>query len=110
MFPYLACTKSGSIVFSTHDFTQNRVRKEPLFVRLISDTLIDSRKSRKIMRQIRHRKTGRRERTAIIRLYENGKGEWTMADLGQLFGITRGRVSQIITNYYEEREIVNDIS
>lgn len=38
-------------------------------------------------------------------------GDWSQSDLGRLFGITRGRVSQIVNNYYNEFDglgFVND--
>lgn len=51
-------------------------------------------------KQTRTRKTTSRQRRAVCLLYATD--EWTMNDIGILFGITQGRVSQIVTNYYGE--------
>ena len=52
----------------------------------------------------------RRIKRAILVLYYK-TGDWSQSDLGRLFGITRGRVSQIVNNYYNEFDglgFVND--
>ena len=89
-------------------FTQNRVRKYRLNGDLKNGVLIDKRLLQIFMRQIRSRKTDGKTRRAIIQLYATG--EWKMAELGLVFGVTRSRISQIVTDYYEEAEAIHDLS
>lgn len=48
----------------------------------------------------RTRKTSARDRASISLLYATGW--WTMRDLAERFGITSGRVSQIVNDTYNE--------
>jgi len=43
-----------------------------------------------------------KDRRTIMNLYSNG--EHSMAEIGRLFNVSRGRVSQIVNDNYNERE------
>ena len=53
-------------------------------------------------RKLRKRKTGERERIGIAFLYSTGL--WTMKELGETFGVSTGRVSQIVNDTYGEMD------
>ena len=44
----------------------------------------------------------KKEKRTLIQLHDSG--EWKGVELAQLFGITPSRVSQLINDYYQERE------
>jgi|3_EtaG_2_1085321.scaffolds.fasta_scaffold309313_2 DNA-binding MarR family transcriptional regulator len=44
----------------------------------------------------------KKEKRTLIQLHNSG--EWKSLELAHLFKITPGRVSQLITNYYDEQK------
>ena len=58
------------------------------------------------LRSIRRRKTDSRDRLSIAWLYSTGM--WKQYELAELFGVSTGRISQIINDTYGEMESVAD--
>lgn len=59
-----------------------------------------SKVSKKVIR--RKRILSLKDRQRICLLYESDA--FTMTDLAQLFSVTQPRISQIVSNYYGERD------
>ena len=52
--------------------------------------------------KMRNNKLTPEQRRSIIEIYGDGS-RITMSKLGELYGVSQGRISQLITNYYDEQ-------
>ena len=103
----IGCTKSAFQEVIGEGFAQNRglkvrARHARVWARAReSGRLIDDGDFVQAMTaKCRTRKTTARDRGSIMLLYSTGW--WSMRDLGALFNITSGRVSQIVNDTYGE--------